>query len=244
MRHMLMTTALLVPLSADLAFAQQANAPADEGESTEGTVQVIEPETTEPEALLEEAGEAVEDAAEATGEVAGEAVRETGEAIEGVAQETEEAVEGQVQTLEVETVEEGQAAAPAEAIVREQAANELLVDWITDTTVRSPEGEAIGEIDDLILDNETGQLTAAILGVGGFLGIGKKSIAVNWSELQIDYDANEITMNLTRDEAEAAPEYVFRDQELPPPPAPVAGGVQPGAGGLGTVPATPPPTGN
>ena len=136
MRYMLMllTTALVVPLSADLAFAQQAEAPADEGESAEGTVQVVEPETTEAEeATIEEAGEAVEDAAEATGEAAGEVVEETGEAIEGAAQEAEEAVEGEVQTLEVETVEEGEAAPPEEAIVREQAPNELLVDWITDT---------------------------------------------------------------------------------------------------------------
>ena len=244
MRHLLLTTALVVPLGAGIVFAQQSEKP-QEGESTEGTVQVIEPETTEAEAPLEETGEAVEGAAEAAGEAVGEAVEETGAAVEGAAEEAQEAVEGEVKTLEVETVEEGEAAPAAEAIVREQAPNELLVDWITDTTVRSPEGEAIGEIDDLILDNETGQLTAAILGVGGFLGIGEKKIAVNWSELQIDYDANEITMLLTRDEAEAAPEYVFRDQEQPPPPAPVAGtGVQPGTGGLGTVPAAPPPTGN
>lgn len=143
-----------------------------------------------------------------------------------------------------EPVEEGEAetaAAPEEVIAREQAPNELRVDWITDTTVLSPEGEVIGDIDDLILDSENGQLTAAILGVGGFLGIGEKHIAVNWSELQIDYDANEITMNLTRDEADAAPEYVFRTQEAPPPPAPAAGtgtsGV--GTGGVGTEPVEP-----
>ena len=121
--------------------------------------------------------------------------------------------------------------AQSDQIVREQAANELRVDWITGTTVTATDGDSIGNINDLIINGETGEMQAAILSVGGFLGIGAKQIAVPWEELQINYDANEISMNLTREEAEAAPEYVFRDQEQPPPPA----GMDPA--GTGTVPA-------
>lgn len=104
------------------------------------------------------------------------------------------------------------------AIVRQQAPNELRVDWITGATVRSPEDENIGSVQDLILDQDSGQITAAIVSVGGFLGIGAKQIAVDFSEMQIDYDAQQIMLNLTRDEAEAAPEYAFRDREAAPLP--------------------------
>ncbi|MGR3584658.1 MAG: PRC-barrel domain-containing protein, partial [Pseudooceanicola nanhaiensis] len=79
--------------------------------------------------------------------------------------------------------------------------------------------ETIGDVNDVIFDGETGELTAAILSVGGFLGIGSKQIAVDWDQITIDNDANTLTSNLTREEAEAAPEYAFRDQEQPPAPA-------------------------
>jgi sporulation protein YlmC with PRC-barrel domain len=98
------------------------------------------------------------------------------------------------------------------AIIREQAPNELRVDWITGTRVRSLEGQNIGRIRDLIIDAETHAISAAILSVGGFLGVGAKEIAVKFEELVIDFDARVITLDLTREAAEAAPEYIFRDR--------------------------------
>lgn len=101
-------------------------------------------------------------------------------------------------------------------VVQQQAANELLLDWITDANVRSPDGDVIGDINDLILDAETGKLIAAVIGVGGFLGIGEKRIAVPWERLTINYDAQEIVSDLTKEEAEAAPQYEFRERQAQP----------------------------
>ncbi|MFN3524983.1 MAG: PRC-barrel domain-containing protein [Paracoccus sp. (in: a-proteobacteria)] len=103
-------------------------------------------------------------------------------------------------------------AAAAEKVAVQQAANELRIDWITGTTVEAPDGTNIGSISDLIVDGDTGELKAAVIGVGGFLGIGQKNIALPWEDLSINYDAREITSDLTRDEADAAPEYVFRER--------------------------------
>jgi hypothetical protein len=47
------------------------------------------------------------------------------------------------------------------------------------------------------------------------LGIGEKLIALPWTDLTVNSDAQEITTELTEAEAEAAPEYVFRDQAAP-----------------------------
>jgi sporulation protein YlmC with PRC-barrel domain len=107
-----------------------------------------------------------------------------------------------------------------DVIVESQGGSEVRGDWVLGARVTTPEGVLIGSIEDLILDEEDGSVNAAIVSVGGFLGFGGKEIAVDWSELQMDYDANEVTLGITREEAEAAPEYTFRDRVYPPPPPP------------------------
>ncbi len=248
MKNLLMTTMLIVPLGAGTAFAQETTAEEvgeAAGEAVETTVEGLQEGA-------EAAGDAVEGAVD---EVETEPVETEVQVVPADEAEAEAEVD-EVETEPVETevqvvpADEGEAEAeeevaqtqePAsEAIVREQAQNELRVDWITGTTVRAPDDETIGKVNDLILDGETGELTAAILSVGGFLGIGAKQIAVGWSELEIDYDANEISMNLTREEADAAPEYVFREREQPPAPVPAETGAigTTGTVGDGTAPGT------
>ena len=144
-------------------------------------------------------------------------------------------------TIDSGAITDGQAATDTEAapdidsakVMREQAGNELRLKWITGATVTAPDGAVIGNISDLILDHDSNQLTAAVVGVGGFLGIGEKKIAVPWDRLTVDYDANQIVSDLTREEADAAPEYGFRDRESIPAPAdpmgtaPADAGVEP-----------------
>ena len=118
-----------------------------------------------------------------------------------------------------------------DVIVQNQEMTEVRGDWVLGSRVYTPEGETIGSIEDLIIEQEDGSVHAAIISVGGFLGFGAKQIAVDWSELQIDYDGNAVTLNITREEAEEAPEYAFRSQEDPPAPEPAT---DPDAG-TGTV---------
>lgn len=133
-------------------------------------------------------------------------------------------------------------AAPAEpavdvpdTVMEAQEPVDLLGSWVIGTNVQSTTDEAIGPVQDILINEEEGTITGAVLSVGGFLGIGAKSIAVDWDELNIDYDGNEITIALTREQADAAPEYQFRDREEPPPPPPPAdpgvGGAAPAMGG-------------
>ncbi|MFO7856386.1 MAG: PRC-barrel domain-containing protein [Paracoccaceae bacterium] len=112
--------------------------------------------------------------------------------------------------------------------------DELRGEWVMGATVTSTEGEAIGSIEDVIIGSGDGTVKAAVVSVGGFLGFGAKQIAVDWEELNIDYDGLDITLDLTREDAEEAPAYEFRDRETPPPPEP-EGGTATG-GGTGTMP--------
>lgn len=151
-----------------------------------------------------------------------------------LAQDATAPVEDPAVAATTETMPEADPAAEQEAmaaevaasgkVAQQQAMNELRLEWITDAAVTAPDGTKIGDINDLIVDGENGQMIAAIIGVGGFLGIGQKQIAVPWDQLTVNYDAQEISSDLTKEEADAAPEYVFRDREDAPSVTPAADG--------------------
>ena len=69
----------------------------------------------------------------------------------------------------------------------------------------------VGEIDD-ILANRQGQITAFILGVGGFLGIGEKHVAVPFNAIQFttrNDDRWYLMMNINADALRAAPGLTY-----------------------------------
>lgn len=75
--------------------------------------------------------------------------------------------------------------------------------------VRSPANENMGRIVDVIVDR-AGRARAAVIDFGGFLGVGSRKIVVDWSALHFWNVANKgesITLELTRDQVKAAPEY-------------------------------------
>ena len=75
--------------------------------------------------------------------------------------------------------------------------------------VRSPTDEDMGRIVDVIVDR-AGQVRAAVIDFGGFLGVGSRKIVVDWNALhfgQIAHKGESITLELTKDQVKAAPEY-------------------------------------
>ena len=124
------------------------------------------------------------------------------------------------------------ALADDDVLVEEQERAEIQGDWVIGARVMSPTNERIGAIEDLILNMDDGTVSAAVVSVGGFLGFGSKDIAVDWERLDINYAGNEITLDLTRDEADEDEEYVYRDRE--DPPAPDMGDDGMGTDGVGT----------
>ena len=75
--------------------------------------------------------------------------------------------------------------------------------------VRSPTDEDMGRIVDVIVDR-AGVVRAAVIDFGGFLGVGSRKIVVDWSALHFGQVANKgdrITLELTKEQVTAAPEY-------------------------------------
>ena len=70
-------------------------------------------------------------------------------------------------------------------------------------------GETVGDINEIVLDG-SGKATAAVIGVGGFLGLGEHEVAVNFESLKVARDANgkaKVTLNVTKDSLKAAPQW-------------------------------------
>jgi hypothetical protein len=75
--------------------------------------------------------------------------------------------------------------------------------------VRSAADEDMGRIVDVIVDRG-GQVRAAVIDFGGFLGVGSRKIVVDWNALHFGRIANKrdsITLELTKEQVTAAPEY-------------------------------------
>lgn len=75
--------------------------------------------------------------------------------------------------------------------------------------IRSAADEDMGRIVDVVVDR-AGQVRAAVIDFGGFLGVGSRKIAVDWGALHFGRamdKGNRITLELTRDQVKGAPEY-------------------------------------
>jgi sporulation protein YlmC with PRC-barrel domain len=75
---------------------------------------------------------------------------------------------------------------------------------------------SIGQIEDVLVDLDHGTSTAFILSLGGFLGIGKKLVAVPVNQIKVGSEANFMT-DLTEAQLASAPEFDFGivDQNFP-----------------------------
>jgi len=80
-------------------------------------------------------------------------------------------------------------------------------------TVLGSNGEEIGEVEDLILNAQTGQIERAVIGVGGFLGIGKKQVAVDWNLIQPNPQGEDLTASVTKADLEKMPEFQYGENE-------------------------------
>jgi hypothetical protein len=197
MKTLLTTTALVALLSAAPALAQSETAPTyDEPPAT----QEMAPDagmTEQPPAATEEM------APDATvPEVApDESLTET----ETMAPETDTdtmAVDEDAVTPDVATTDE--------IYINEQAAEENLAsNWIGKTLYNAGD-ENLGDVNDILIGSD-GAIKAVIIGVGGFLGIGEKDVAVSFSAIEPRTDEDgDVTLyfNATKEQLEAAPEFM------------------------------------
>lgn len=75
------------------------------------------------------------------------------------------------------------------------------------TEVYNTKGESIGRIEDVMLDKVSNSIMFAVIGFGGFLGIGEKYHAIPWSVLDYERNQGGYVVPFTREQLEGAPAY-------------------------------------
>ncbi len=78
------------------------------------------------------------------------------------------------------------------------------VETVLGREIYSVAGEDMGRIVDILVDHK-GNVRAALIDFGGFLGVGSRKIAVDWHAIQ--FTPNRALLSLVRDQVRVAPEY-------------------------------------
>ena len=116
-----------------------------------------------------------------------------------------------------DTMHQNSATMPAGAtnagFVQQQSQNEWRGSKLIGTSVYGPDNKSIGKIDDVIVASD-GQIKAAVVGVGGFLGVGEKDVAVPFNSLNITRKPNsnaidKITVSYSKDQLNNAPKFAY-----------------------------------
>ncbi len=83
------------------------------------------------------------------------------------------------------------------------------------TTVQNDANESIGKINEVILGKD-GKVAAVVVGVGGFLGMGEREVALNYDALRLTQDSNgkfRVVFNATKDSLKAAPAWTWSSDD-------------------------------
>jgi sporulation protein YlmC with PRC-barrel domain len=104
-------------------------------------------------------------------------------------------------------------AQPATAFITTQGPDEWRAANYIGKPVVNASGEKIGDINDLIFD-KTGKISTVIVGVGGFLGLGEKTVGMGYETLtSSEQDGQRVIMvPLTKEVLMAAPDYVYTEK--------------------------------
>jgi len=73
--------------------------------------------------------------------------------------------------------------------------------------VRNVEGEDLGNIEELMIDLDSGYLAYAVLSFGGFMGIADKLYAVPFDALTYDFDEKVFIIDIDKQTLENAPAF-------------------------------------
>lgn len=118
------------------------------------------------------------------------------------------------------TATEDTAQAPAAAggdYLTAQSAEQISANTYIGQAVYNSADESIGKISDLIME-KSGGIDAAVIGVGGFLGIGEKWVAVPFEKISITQapDTNDVKLTTTEtaESLQAAPEFKTMAQQV------------------------------
>jgi sporulation protein YlmC with PRC-barrel domain len=130
------------------------------------------------------------------------------------------------------------AASADKTVIASQQPDHWLASKFSGTDVVGADNKKVGDVTDILFDRD-GKIHAYVVSIGGFLGIGSKSVAMAPSAFQVEKGSNgaadRLKISMSQEELKQMPSFAAYQ---PPRPRPTTTGSAPG-GGLGR----PAPTG-
>jgi len=115
------------------------------------------------------------------------------------------------------------AAAPATTVPEGQQQlpeSHILGSDLIGASVTNANGDSIGKTSDVLVDKSNKTVDAVVIDVGGFLGIGSKSVAIPLDKLTIGARPDEgVRTAMTKEQLESLPAFEGRKAEAPAAPA-------------------------
>jgi PRC-barrel domain len=114
--------------------------------------------------------------------------------------------------------------APAEAAPKAPVAGQIVVQDantilakqdLIGQTVYAPDKAKIGTISDLLLSKDGKTVDGFVIGVGGFLGIGEKSVALKMDKLKMasDADGMQLALDMSKEELTNTPTFKSKREQ-------------------------------
>jgi hypothetical protein len=102
---------------------------------------------------------------------------------------------------------------PHENFVQTQHATDWRGSKLIGAVVYGPDNASIGAVNDVLIGND-GQVRALVIGVGGFLGVGEKDVAIPLDALNIarkpeSSSIEKITVSFSKDDLKNAPIFAY-----------------------------------
>lgn len=95
----------------------------------------------------------------------------------------------------------------AMAMDEKEFGNLIGSDKVEGTAVYGPDATKIGSIERVMIDKQSGRVSYAVLGFGGFLGLGNDHYPLPWQSLKYDTGLGGYVTGITESQLRGAPKY-------------------------------------
>lgn len=79
--------------------------------------------------------------------------------------------------------------------------------------VKGADGKDVGEIDQLLVNQDDGKISHVVIGKGGFAGIGETKLVLPWSDMKLRWEDNKAVVSVDTAALDRAQRYEARDRD-------------------------------
>lgn len=91
----------------------------------------------------------------------------------------------------------------------------LSTETLLGSDVKNPQGQDVGNLKQLMLDPHTGRVMYAVVAIGGFLGMGEKTVVVPWNALEVARNGKSLVLNVSPQMLQPASAYEKGKEPVP-----------------------------